>query len=74
MVVSVLNGRTSQRAQIKATLNLRELYDRTYRKTPFKGLRFVSVPRPGKTDRRVAPARSVAPESPDSPAPPKAPE
>jgi hypothetical protein len=55
LLISVLNGRTSQRAHLKATSNLRDLYERTYRKTPFVSRRFVTIARPGKTDRRRAP-------------------
>jgi hypothetical protein len=52
LLISLLNGRTSQMAHLKATSNLRDLYERTYRKTPFASRRFVSIARPGKTDRR----------------------
>jgi hypothetical protein len=58
LFVSVLNGRSSQKAQIKATSNLRELYERTYRRTPFKSRRFVSMARPGRTERRAAPPKA----------------
>jgi hypothetical protein len=52
LIISVLNGRTSQRAHLKAASNLRELYERTYKKTPFISRRFVSIARPGKLERR----------------------
>jgi hypothetical protein len=54
LVVAVINGRSSHKAQVKATLNLRELYERTYRKTPFISRRFISISRPDKVERRVA--------------------
>jgi hypothetical protein len=56
LVVSVLNGRSSQMAQLKATSDLRGLYERTYRRTPFKSRRFVAMTRPGKNDRRDPPS------------------
>jgi hypothetical protein len=56
MVVSVLNGRTSQRAHQKATLNIRALYERISRKTPLTSRRFVSIARPGRSDRRRPPS------------------
>jgi hypothetical protein len=56
LAVSVLNGRTSQMAHVKATSNLRELYERTYRKTPLISRRLISIARPGKTDRRHPPS------------------
>jgi hypothetical protein len=56
LAISFLNGRTSQMAHVKATLNLRELYERTYRKTPLISRRFISIARPGKTDRRRPPS------------------
>jgi hypothetical protein len=37
---------------LKAASNLRELYERTYKKTPFISRRFVSIARPGKLERR----------------------
>jgi hypothetical protein len=67
LVVAVINGRSSHKAQVKATLNLRELYDRTYRKTPFISRRFISISRPDKVERRVA--RSA--QAPPVEAPPK---
>jgi hypothetical protein len=64
LIVAVVNGRSSHRAQAKATSNLRELYERTYRKTPFKSRRFISIARPGKVERRVAPSAEGVPEEP----------
>ena len=52
MIVAVVNGRSSQKAEIKASANIRELYRRTYTKTR----RLVSIARIGKVERRVAPA------------------
>jgi regulator of extracellular matrix RemA (YlzA/DUF370 family) len=52
LVVAVVNGRTSQMAEIKASANLRELYQRTYKKTR----RLVSIARTGKAERRAAPS------------------
>jgi len=64
MLISVLNGRTSQRAHLKATLKLRDLYERTYRKTPFTSRRFASIARPGKADRRRAATGEGPPKGP----------
>ena len=57
LVVSVMNGRTTQRAQLKATSDMRGLYERTYRRTPFITRRLVSIARPGKAERRSPPAK-----------------
>jgi hypothetical protein len=55
IVISVVNGRSSQMAQLKASSDLRGLYERTYLRTPFKSRRFAVITRPGKVDRRRAP-------------------
>jgi hypothetical protein len=57
LVVSVINGRSSQMAQLKATSNLRGLYERTYRRAPLISRRLVSVARPGKIERRDLPPK-----------------
>jgi hypothetical protein len=51
LVVAVVNGRTRQMAEIEARANIRELYQRTYKKTR----RLVSIARIGKVERRAAP-------------------
>jgi hypothetical protein len=51
LVVTLVNGRSSQMAEIKASANMRELYQR-----PYKRRRLVSIPRIGKAERRSAPA------------------
>jgi hypothetical protein len=56
LVVSVVNGRSSQMAQLKATSDLRSLYERTYRRTPFISRRFAAITRPGKIERRGPPS------------------
>jgi hypothetical protein len=58
LIIAIFNGRTSHRAQVKASSHLRELYERTYRKTPFISRRLISITRPGKIERRVS---NVAP-------------
>jgi hypothetical protein len=52
LVVSVLNGRSTQIAQIKATSDMRVLYERAYRRAPLISRRLASIARPGKTERR----------------------
>ena len=54
LVVAVVNGRTSQMAEIRASANIRELYQRTYKKTR----RLVSIARIGKAERRAAPDKT----------------
>jgi hypothetical protein len=57
LVVSVLNGRSTQMAQLKATSDMRVLYERTFRRAPLISRRSASIARPGKTERRSVPAK-----------------
>jgi hypothetical protein len=65
LIIAVFNGRTSHRAEVKATSHLRELYERTYLKTPFISRRLISIARPGRIERRVAPPIVVPLKEPD---------
>jgi hypothetical protein len=58
LVVSVLNGRSTQLAQIKATSDMRVLYERAYRRAPLISRRLASIARPGKTERRRVPPKA----------------
>ncbi len=48
LILSVVNGRSSRMAEVKATAGLKELYQRTYQ----RGRRLVSITRSGKLERR----------------------
>jgi hypothetical protein len=50
LLLAVANGRSSRMAEIKASANVRELYQRTYK----RGRLLVSIARPDKADRRKA--------------------
>lgn len=54
LAVTLINARYSQMAEIKASANMRELYERAYK----RGRRLVSIPRIGKVERRKAPGES----------------
>jgi hypothetical protein len=51
LIIAVVNGRFSQMAEIKASANVRELYERSYKRTR----RLVSMPWIGKPERRTPP-------------------
>jgi hypothetical protein len=51
LIVALVNGRSSQMAEVTANANIRELYQRTFTRTR----RRVSLPRIGKSERRAAP-------------------
>ena len=52
LVVALVNSRSSQLAELRASSNIRELYDRTYKRTR----RLVSITRSGKVERRAPPS------------------
>ena len=54
LAVTLVNARFKQMAEIKASANMRELYERAYR----RGRRLVSIPRIGKAERRKTPGES----------------